>query len=211
MGRGSGALKGLTQHRTFLFFLFVHTSTFQLLDKKPWSQVSPLLPPGSCLQFLSRIRFSNPTARRLFIELLTHALALSASQFVRKKKSPRIYTSTHSGGFELTKLAYARVEDNLIRHRGDWLFYIYNTECHSCSAILTFLTPKATPKASPKATPKATVFGQRVTLSAHSTGYEPRKKAMAHLPFTRYNNSWYTHFFKDDLKTLLAPHSRCGE
>ena len=30
--------------------------------------------------------------------LLTHALALSASQFVHKEKSPRIYTSMHSGG-----------------------------------------------------------------------------------------------------------------
>ena len=49
------------------FFSSSHTSTFQLLDK-PWSQVSSLLPPGSCLQFLSRIGFSNPTARRLFIE-----------------------------------------------------------------------------------------------------------------------------------------------
>ena len=28
------------------------------------------LPPGSCLQFLSRIGFSNPTARRFFIEWL---------------------------------------------------------------------------------------------------------------------------------------------
>ena len=52
--------------------------------------------------------------------LLTHALALSAGQFVRKKKSPRMYTSMHSGGFELTKLTYTRLEDNLIRHRGDW-------------------------------------------------------------------------------------------
>ena len=51
--------------------------------------------------------------------LLTRALALSASQFVHKKKSPRIYTSMHSGGFELTKLTYTRLEDNLIRHRGD--------------------------------------------------------------------------------------------
>ena len=30
------------------FFIFFHTFTFQLLDK-PWSQVSPLLPPGYCL------------------------------------------------------------------------------------------------------------------------------------------------------------------
>ena len=51
--------------------------------------------------------------------LLTHALALSASQIVHEKKSPRIYTSMHSGGFELTKLIYTRLEDNLIRHRGD--------------------------------------------------------------------------------------------
>ena len=41
--------------------------------------------------------------------LLTHALAFSASQFVHKKKSPRIYTSMHSGGFELTKLTHTAV------------------------------------------------------------------------------------------------------
>ena len=51
--------------------------------------------------------------------LLTHALALSASQFVHNKKSPRICAIMHSGGFELTKLTYTRLEDNLIRHRGD--------------------------------------------------------------------------------------------
>ena len=51
--------------------------------------------------------------------LLTHAVALYASQFVRKKKSPRIYTNMHSGGFEVTKLTYTRLEDNLIRHRRD--------------------------------------------------------------------------------------------
>ena len=53
--------------------------------------------------------------------LLTHALALSASQFVHEKKSQRIYTSMHSAGLELTKLTYTRLEDNLIRHRGDRL------------------------------------------------------------------------------------------
>ena len=36
-----------------------------------------------------------------------------------KKKSSRIYTSMHSGGFEFTKLTNTRLEDNLIRHRGD--------------------------------------------------------------------------------------------
>ena len=53
--------------------------------------------------------------------LLTHALALSASQFLHKKKSQRIFTSMHSAGLELTKLTYTRLEDNLIRHRGDRL------------------------------------------------------------------------------------------
>ena len=57
--------------------------------------------------------------------LLSHALALSASQFVHKKKSQRIYTSMHSAGLELTKLTYTRLEDNLIRHRGDrYILYV---------------------------------------------------------------------------------------
>ena len=47
--------------------------------------------------------------------LLTHALALSASQLERKKKPQRIYTSMHSAGLELTKLTYTRLEVNLIR------------------------------------------------------------------------------------------------
>ena len=53
--------------------------------------------------------------------LLTHAFALSASQFVHKKKSLRIYTSMLSGGLELTKLTCNRHEDNLLRHRRDRL------------------------------------------------------------------------------------------
>ena len=55
-------------HERPRFWFFVsHTSTFQLLDN-PWSQVSSLLPLGSCLQLLSRIGFSNATSRRFFIE-----------------------------------------------------------------------------------------------------------------------------------------------
>ena len=65
---------GVISNRVILYYtndltpLFLsHTCTCQLLDK-PWSQVSSLLPPGSCLEFFSRIGFSNPTARRFFIE-----------------------------------------------------------------------------------------------------------------------------------------------
>ena len=96
----------------YYHYFFFHTFTFQLLDK-PWSQVSPLLPPGSYLQILSRTGFSNSTARRFFIE------CCSLSKFVPKKKSSRVYTSMHSERLELTKLTYTRLKDNLIRHRGD--------------------------------------------------------------------------------------------
>ena len=57
--------------------------SFQLLDKL-WSQVSSLLPPGTCLPFLSRIGFTIPTVCQFHGMLLTPALALSASQFVHK-------------------------------------------------------------------------------------------------------------------------------
>ena len=55
--------------------------------------------------------------------LLTHALALSASPSLHKKKSLRklLYTSIHTTGLELTTLTYPRLEDNLIRHPGDRL------------------------------------------------------------------------------------------
>ena len=101
----------------FIFFRFAHTSTFQ---NKPWSQVSSLLPPGSSPSIFIAHKVQQPHCSSIFHRvLLTHALALSASPFVHKKKSPRIYTSMHSGGFERTKLTYTRLEDNLIRHRGD--------------------------------------------------------------------------------------------
>ena len=114
-------------HVTTLFF-FSHTFTFQLLDK-PWSQVGVVPPPPRFLPSIfiaHRVQQSHCSSifHRL---LLTHALELSASQFVHKKKSQRIYirvNNMHSAGLELTKLAYTRLEDNnLIRHQGDRLAY----------------------------------------------------------------------------------------
>ena len=107
--------------RFFFFFLFSFrlTFTFQLLDKL-WSQVSSLLPPGMCLQFLSRIGLSIPTARRLSSNVAnSRTFALSASQFVHKKKSLRIYSSITMGGLELTQLTYSRHEHNVLHHRRD--------------------------------------------------------------------------------------------
>ena len=63
----------------FFFFFFDHfyfpaqlVGDFTLSDLlgKPWSQVSSLLAPGTCLQFLSRIGFSIPTARRFSSNVL---------------------------------------------------------------------------------------------------------------------------------------------
>ena len=105
---------------SFFFFLLLLTLLlFQLLDK-PWSQVSSLLPPGSCLTiFITRIGFSNPTARRFFIECCWLTLSrFPQVKFVHKKKSQRIHTSMHSAGLDLTKLTYTRLEDNLTRRRG---------------------------------------------------------------------------------------------
>ena len=46
--------------------------------------------------------------------LLTHSLAFSASQFEHKKKFP-----TNFCEYALDGVTYTRLEDNLIRHRGD--------------------------------------------------------------------------------------------
>ena len=93
--------------------------TFQLLDKS-WSQMSSILPPRFLPSIFIAHRVQQSHCSSISHEmLLTRALALSASQFVHKKKSQRIYTSMHSVGLELTKLTYTRLEDNLIRLRGD--------------------------------------------------------------------------------------------
>ena len=100
----------------FIFILYFCT----LLLSSLWSQVSSLLPPLFLPSIFTAHRVQQSHCSSIFHRvLLTHALALSASQFVHKKKSPRLYTNMHSGGFELTNLTYTRLEDNLIRHRGD--------------------------------------------------------------------------------------------
>ena len=108
----------MSMHTRYIYF-FWHTSTFQLLDK-PWAQASSLLRPGSCLHFFYRVQGS---AIPLLVEFSSSA-ANSRSRVFRKsicaqEKVPTNFTSMHSGGFELTKLIYTRLEDNLIRHRGD--------------------------------------------------------------------------------------------
>ena len=79
----------------------------------------PFSPPVLAFNFIAH-RVQQSHCSSIFHRvLLTHALALSATQFLHKKKSQEVFTSMHSGGFELTKLTYTRLEDNLIRHWGD--------------------------------------------------------------------------------------------
>ena len=105
--------------RSPFFFFLSNTSTCQLLDKPCVTGVVPSSPRFLPSIFIAH-RVQQSHCSSIFHGVLhSHAVALSASQFVRKKKSPRIYASMHSGGLELTKLTCTRLEDNLINHRGD--------------------------------------------------------------------------------------------
>ena len=103
----------------FFFFFFSHTFTFQLHGQAVVTGVVPSPPRFLPSIFIAHRVQQSHCSSTFHRVLLTHALALSASQFVHKKKSQRIYTNMHSVGLELTKLTYTRLEDNLIRHRGD--------------------------------------------------------------------------------------------
>ena len=101
---------------TFFFFLTPLLSSFWTSRDKGVVPSSPRLLPSI---FIAR-RVQQSHCWSIFHRmLLTHALALSASQFEYKKMSQRIYASMHSAGLELTKLTYTGLEDNLIHHRGD--------------------------------------------------------------------------------------------
>ena len=105
----------------FLFFFLT------LLLSSFWTSrghtCRPFSPPFLAFNFYRAYMVQQSHCSSIFHRvLLTHALALSASQFEHKKKSQRIYASMHSAGLELTKLTYTRLQDNnLIRPRGDRL------------------------------------------------------------------------------------------
>ena len=113
----------------YFFFLTLSLSGFWTGRGHRCRPFFPRFLPSIFIAHTSRVQQSHCSS--IFHQvLLTHALAPSVSQFVHKKKSPRICTSVHSAGLELTKLTYTRLEDNLIRHRGDRT-YVY-VGCASC-------------------------------------------------------------------------------
>ena len=81
-------IRGVYNHHFYFPAQLVGGFTLSELLDKPWSQVSSRITPGMCLQFLSRIGFSNPLLVHFHRMLLTHALALSANDFVVQQKVP---------------------------------------------------------------------------------------------------------------------------
>ena len=116
----------------YLFFYFIFSRFyFPASGQAVWSQVLSLSPPRFLPSTFVLRRVQQSHCSSIFHRvLLTHAVALSASQFVPKKKSLRIYTSMYSERLELTKLTYfTRSEDSLIRHHGDrLLWFMYTLE-----------------------------------------------------------------------------------
>ena len=125
------------------FFSYTSPSYFPASEHAVVTGVVPSPPPGSCLQFIAHRVQQSSIIHRV---LLAHALALSASQFVHKKKSPRIHTSMHSGGLEFKKLTYTRLEDNLTRHRGDRLIAY---QVPAAAATTTYVPVTSTSTSSP--------------------------------------------------------------
>ena len=107
---GNGFCRANRFHRlyraVFFLFFFLTLFTFQLLDKAVVTGVvpsSPLLLPSIFIAHRVQQSPCSSIFHRVLL-IITHALALSASQFVHKEKSQRICTSMHPAGLELTKL-----------------------------------------------------------------------------------------------------------
>ena len=124
----------------FLFFFFLAHFHFPASGQAVVTGVIPSPPRFLPSIFIARRVQQSHCSSIVHRMLLTHALAISASQFVHKKKSQRIYTSMHSAGLELTKLTYTRLEDNLIRHRGDRNHIYFAVKLQSC--LLQLLVAK---------------------------------------------------------------------
>ena len=88
------------------FFFFIHTIYIPASGQAVVTGVVPSAPRFLPSIFIAH-RLQQSHCLSIFHRvLLTHALALSASQIVHEKKSQRIYTSMLSSGRALTKLTY---------------------------------------------------------------------------------------------------------
>ena len=120
-GCNSPAAPSNFDRRLFFFFFFAHLY-FPVSGQAMVTGVVPSSPrflPSIFIAHCGQQSHCLSIFRRL---LLTHTLALSASQFVHKKKSLQTYTSMPSGELELTTPTYTRLEDNLKCHWGDRVY-----------------------------------------------------------------------------------------
>ena len=102
------------------FFFFLHTFTLKALNKTVSQVCRPLSSPVLAFNLHRAYWVQQYHCSSILRRVLrTHAVALSASQFVHQKKSQRFHTSSMHWGLELTTLTYTRLKDNLIRYRGD--------------------------------------------------------------------------------------------
>ena len=90
----------------FFFFLTLFRVLFSFWTSRGHGGVVPSSPRFLPSIFVAHRVHQSHCSSIFHRVLLTHALALSASQYVHKKKSQRIYTSMHSAGVEPTKLTY---------------------------------------------------------------------------------------------------------
>ena len=88
-----------------LFVFFRHTSTFQLLDIQAVVTCVVPFPP---FRFLPSLLLAHRVHVSRFLQV----------SWCQRNRPTIFFSSTHSGGFEVAKLTYTRLEDNLIRHRG---------------------------------------------------------------------------------------------
>ena len=99
----------------------------------------------------------------------------------------------HSAGLELTKMTYTRLEDNLIRHRGDRLSYadaLAKTASESIEAIVRrrrILFADFIARMGEERLPQRVMFGELVGGKGYSGGQE--KDWMARLKICRYLES----------------------
>ena len=103
----------------YLYIFFSRTSTFQLLDT-PWSQVPS--PPRFLPSIFIAHRVQQSRCSSIFNECCCLTLSRFRKSICAQQKVPTNLYEYAVGGIRTHELTYSRLEDNLIRHRGDRIY-----------------------------------------------------------------------------------------
>ena len=131
----TGRLGGLLIIRSnFFFFFFFCTLSLSSFWTSRGHRCHPFSSPVLAFNFYRALGSAIP----LLVDC-SSSVANSRSRAFRKSICPqeKVPTNLHEyalgAGLELTKLTYTRLEDNLIRHRGDQGYYLVpSITCHHC-------------------------------------------------------------------------------